>query len=288
MYGVVTRNEEEALWNDFETGFYEIKDASGRSAEPVEGTVSTLSCFGDNAAAEEQPELVAVTPDGQRATREQPYFDWSHICPTHDGYREGLLEMVADCAAVTPDIRLDDVGFPRAEYCYCDRCNERFESWVRTRYEEGVGPAPEETTVSDRYAWRADVITDFVAEATDRIPGRTYMTLYPDPYEGHLYERAGIDIDAIAESVDEFVVPLYDTSYETTYWLETIAKGFNSRLETPLAIELYAVDVDLDTLIHAIEIAEEYADLVVFGYDASNGRAALRRRRADERDGVEW
>ena len=288
MYGVVTRNEEEALWNDFDIGFYEVKDVSGRSAEPVAETVSMLSCFGDNAAAEKQPELVAVTPDGQRATREQSYFDWSHICPTHEGYREGLLEMISDCVDVTPDVRLDDIGFPRDEYCYCDRCNERFESWVRTRHENGTGPSPEETTVADRYAWRADVITEFVAEAAARIPGRTYMTLYPDPYEGHLYERAGIDIDAVAEYVDEFIVPLYDTTYGTTYWLETIAKGFNSHLETPFAIELYAVDVEIDNLIHAMNVAEEYADAVLFGYDASNGRAALRRRLADERDGVEW
>jgi len=288
MYGVVTRNEEEAQWPDFDRGFYEVKDVSGRSAEPIEGTVSMISCFGDNAAAEEDPDLVPVTPDGQRATRERTYFDWAYVCPTHDGYREGLLEIIEDCAAVTPDVRLDDIGFPRPEYCYCDRCNQQFESWVRTRHEDGEGPPPAETTVEDRYAWRADVITDFVQNAADRIPGRTYMTLYPDPYEGHLYERAGIDIEAIEPYIDEFVVPLYDTYYGTTYWLETIAKGFKDRLETPFSIELYAVDVEIDNLIHALEVADGYGESVLFGYDASNARATLRRMDADERDGVEW
>ena len=288
MYGVVTRNEEETEWPDFDRSFYEVKDVSGRSAEPIGTAVSMISCFGDNAAAEEEPQLAPVTPDGQRATRERTYFDWAYVCPTHDGYRDGLLEIVEDCAAVNPDVRLDDIGFPRPEYCYCDRCNERFESWVRTRYENGEGPPPEKTTVEDRYAWRAEVITDFVRAAEERIPGRTDMTLYPDPYDGHLYERAGIDLEAVEPYVDEFVIPLYDTHYGTTYWLETIAKGFESRLETPFSIELYAVDVDIDNLIHAIEVASEYGESVLFGYDASNARAALRRMDADTRDGVEW
>ncbi|CAI49852.1 glycoside hydrolase domain protein [Natronomonas pharaonis DSM 2160] len=288
MYGVVTRNEEETRWDDFDRAFYEVKDVSGRSSEPAAETVSMVSCFGDNAAAEENPELVPVTPDGERATREQTYFDWAYICPTHDDYRAGLLEIIADCADVTPDVRLDDVGFPRPEYCYCDRCNEHFESWVRNRHEAGEGPPPEETGVEDRYEWRSEVITSFVAEAADRIPGRTYLTLYPDPYEGHLYERAGLDIGALESYVDEFIVPLYDTSYGTTYWLEAIAKGFESRLDTPFSIELYAVDVDIDNLIHATEVAEQYGESVLFGYDAANGRAALRRRRADAREGVEW
>ncbi len=288
MYGVVTRNEEEARWPDFDRSFYEVKDVSGRSAEPIPEAVSMVSCFGDNAAAEERSELVPVTPDGQRATRDRTYFDWAYICPTHEGYREGLLEIVSDCAAVNPDVRLDDIGFPRPEYCYCDRCNQRFESWVRTRHDNGTGPDPTETTVEDRYEWRADVITDFVERAVERIPGRSYMTLYPDPYGDHLYERSGIDVDVLEPHIDEFVVPLYDTHYGTTYWLETIAKGFQSRLETPFSIELYAVDVDIDNLIHAMEVAEEYAESVLFGYDASNARAALRRRSADERDGVEW
>jgi hypothetical protein len=288
MYGVVTRNEEEARWPEFDRAFYEVKDVSGRSADPITGAVSMVSCFGDNAAAEGNEDIVPINPDGKRATRERTYFDWGYVCPTHEGYRNGLLEIIEDCAAVTPDVRLDDIGFPREEYCYCDRCNEAFESWVDTRHADGEGPPPEKTTVEDRYEWRAEVITDFVAEAAERIPGKTYMTLYPDPYEGHLYERAGIDLDAIEEYIDEFVVPLYDTHYGTTYWLEVIASGFVDRLETPVSIELYAVDVDIDDLIHAAEVAAEYGESVLFGYDASTARALLRRMDADESEGVEW
>ena len=270
MYGVVTRNEEELRWPEFDRAFFEVKDVTGRATEPCADGISMISCFGDNAAAEGNPDLVPVSDDGTRATREEPYFDWAYVCPNKDDYRRGILEMIDDAVAVTEDLRLDDVGFPRSEYCHCEDCTNRFEA----------------SEFDDWNEWRAAVITEFVAEASDRIPGRTYLTLYPDPYPGHLYERAGLDLDALSAHVDEFVVPLYDTYYGTTYWIETIASGFRSRLETPFSIELYAVDVDVDDLIHAAEVAAEYGESVLFGYDASNARAAIRRKRAEENDGV--
>jgi hypothetical protein len=272
MYGVVTRNEEELAWSEFERAFYEVKDVTGRTAEPVPEGISMLSCFGDNAAAGANPELIPISDEGELATRERQYFDWAYVCPTHDQYREGLLEIITDVSDVTDDIRLDDIGFPRAEYCHCDRCEERFE----------------DSEFDDWYAWRADVITDFVREARRRIPGDLYLTLYPDPYPGHVYERAGLDIEALTEYVDEFVVPLYDMAYSTTYWLEILARGFEDVLEKPFNIELYAVDLDIDNLIDATEVASEYGERVLFGYDASNARATLRRMNADNRDGKEF
>jgi hypothetical protein len=289
-YGVVTRNAEETEWDDFDAAFFEVKDVAGRPRDPLSNAVNMVSCFGDNAAAAESPELVPVNPDGQKATRDRTYFDWAYICPTHERYREGLLEIIEDCTQENGDVRLDDVGFPRPEYCYCDRCNRLYEEWLETRHDKG-GANPEDSTVEDRYTWRASVITDFVAEATQRIPGRTYLTLYPDPYDDHLYTRAGIDVTALSEYVDEFVIPLYDTYYGTTYWLEVIASGFQDRLaplDTPFAVELYAVDVDIDDLLHATEVAEAYGRRVLFGYDASNARAALRRRDADSREGLSY
>ncbi len=270
MYGVVTRNAEEVTWDAFDRGFYEVKDVTGRSAEPLPEAVNMVSCFGDNAAADAAPSLVPVDEAGRKATRERRYFDWAYICPSREEYRDGLLEIVDDCVAANEDVRLDDVGFPRAGYCHCERCQEAFD----------------ESEYDDRLEWRASVITEFVAEAVDRIPGRVYLTLYPDPYPGHLYERAGLDLPALEEHVDEFVVPLYDTYYGTTYWLETIAKGFQSALETPFSVELYAVNVDVDNLIHATEVADAYGKDVFFGYDAANAQAALRRMTAEAREGV--
>jgi len=279
MYGVVTRNEEEVEWPAFDRGFYEVKDVTGRAADPLPNAVNMVSCFGDTAAGESSPELVPVDDEGNTATREQPYFDWGYICPTHEKYREGLLKTISDCAAANEDVRLDDIGFPRAEYCRCDRCDRLFA----------------ESDYDDRFDWRASVITEFVRKASERIPGTTYLTLYPDPYPGHLFERAGLDPSMLSAHVDEFVVPLYDIHYSTTYWLETIASGFQDLLGwspetsdagTPFSLELYAVDVDVDNLVHATEVAESYAQDVFFGYDASNAQAAIRRKNADERDGV--
>lgn len=273
MYGAVTRNAEEVDWDEFAVGFYEVKDVTGRAAEPLPNAVNMISCFGDTAAADADPSLVPVDGEGTPATREQEYFDWSYICPTHEEYRAGLFEIIDDCAAAGSDVRLDDVGFPREGYCRCDRCDRRFAG----------------SEFGERDAWRAHEITDFVADAADRIPGRTYLTLYPDPYPGHLFDRAGIDVAALAPHVDEFVIPLYDTHYATTYWLETIASGFESLLagtDTPFSVELYAVDVGLDDLIHATRVAEEYGNDVYFGYDASNAAAAIRRKGADARSGV--
>lgn len=270
MYGVVTRNAEELNWPEFDLGFYEVKDVTGRATEPLAEGVNMVSCFGDNKTAAENPDVVPVNADGELATRERPYFDWAYVCPTHESYREGLLEMIDDCAAVNPDVRLDDVGFPRAEYCHCERCQAQFEA---SEYDEWM-------------TWRASVITDFVADAAERIPGRTYLTLYPDPYPGHLYERAGLDLSALAEHVDEFVIPLYDMAYSTTYWLEVIATGFVDALDRPFSIELYSVDVDVDNLVHAVEVADAYATDVFFGYDAASARATIRRMKAEARDGV--
>jgi hypothetical protein len=269
MYGVVTRNAEELDWPEFDRAFYEVKDVTGRHTDPVENAVNMVSCFGDNATAGTEPDLVPVDDEGNRATRDQPYFDWAYVCPLAEDYRNGLLTVIETCAELNDDVRLDDVGFPRAEYCHCERCETAFA----------------ESEFDDWYDWRASVITAFVADAVERIPGKAYLTLYPDPYPGHLYERAGLDLDALSGLVDEFVVPLYDTNYGTTYWLETIASGFQDALDAPLSVELYAVDVDVENLVHAADVADEYAEDVFFGYQASNARAALRRMDAEAREG---
>jgi hypothetical protein len=272
MYGVVTRNVEELDWSEFDVGFYEVKDVTGRASEPVADGVNMVSCFADNAAAEGDPELVPVSDTGELATRDRRYFDWDYVCPTNERYREGLLEIIEETTDVRPDVRLDDVGFPREEYCHCDRCERVFAG----------------SDHDDWRAWRASVITDFVAEARERVPGDLFLTLYPDPYPGHIYDRAGLDVDALAAYVDEFVVPLYDMAYSTTYWLEILARGFEDELDRPFSVELYAVNVDVDDLVHATEVAAAYGERVLYGYDASQARATVRRLRADARDGEQF
>lgn len=271
MFGVVTRNAEELEWPEFEAGFYEVKDVTGRQTEPIASGVNMVSCHGDSIASEDAS-LVPVDDQGRPATPDRPYFDWGYVCPTHQGYRDGLVEIIETCADHNPDVRLDDVGFPRAEYCRCERCTERFRA------------SPHD----DRFAWRADVIETFLRAASERVPGRLYLTLYPDPYPGHLYRRNGIELAALEPIVDEFVVPIYDMAYSTTYWLEVLASGFEDALSTPFSIELYAVQVDADRLEKAAEVAQAYAEDVYFGYDAGNARAVVRRFEAESGDGVSY
>ena len=269
MYGVVTRNVDELNWSEFDRGFYEIKDVTGRRAEPVETGTNMMSCFGDTARGELDSEMVPRTADGDRATREQPYFDWGYICPTRTAYREELLDIVDDAVAHNPDLRIDDIGFPRAEYCYCEACQAAFE----------------QSSISDWGDWRSSVITSFVREVSDRVPGRLSATVYPNPFPGHLKQRAGVDLAAIEPHLDELVIPLYDLHYGTTYWLEILASGFEQRISISLSIELYAVNVDLDRLAKATEVAAEYADDVFFGYDAGTGRGVIRRLHAEASEG---
>ncbi len=269
MYGIVTRNEPELTWSTFDRAFYQIKEVSGRASEPVDNATNLLSCFGDNAAVEGNPDLAQVGEDGVRATAKAPEFDRAHVCPTHEKYRRGLLEMVDDAAAASGDVRLDDVGFAGEGYCHCDRCTTQFE----------------DSGFDDWQDWRAHVITEFLRAARERIPGEMVVSLDPDPYPGRLYRRVGIDLDAIEPFVDEFVVPLYDPAYETTYWVEALSGGFADRLETPLSVELYAVDVDIDSLIEAIEAVDDRVESVLLGYDAKTAQATLRRMQADRREG---
>ena len=43
MYGVVTREAPETTWAEFDSAFYEVKDVTGRAAEPIETAVNRVS-----------------------------------------------------------------------------------------------------------------------------------------------------------------------------------------------------------------------------------------------------
>jgi hypothetical protein len=101
-------------------------------------------------------------------------------------------ESIDRCVGASDDVCLTTVGFPRAEYCHCERCTTTFAA----------------SDIDDWAARRASMITDFVAAVAARVPGRLYLTLHPDPYPGHLFERAGLDLAVLDELVDAFVVPL--------------------------------------------------------------------------------
>lgn len=256
MDGIVTRTASATTDEAFEVAFYEVKDVTGRRTEPIETAVNMVSCHGDSERAT-SPELRTVDSAGRAATRDQPYFDWGSVCPTHPGYRDELLALIERCSEAAPAVRLDDVGFARDEYCRCERCQSAFEA----------------ASTDDFHTWRCSVVTAFLEAASERIAGRTYLTVYPDPYPGHLRRRSGIDLASVEPLVDEVVVPLYDLAYETTYWLEALASGFADTLSSAsLGIEVYGIDIESAKLVHAVEVAEAIGDHVYVAYDTAAAR----------------
>lgn len=129
-------------------------------------------------------------------------------------------------------------------------------------------------------------ITGFVATARDRVAGDLVATLYPDPYPEHLRARAGLDPGALAPHVDGFLVPLCGVGYETTYWVETLARGFASELDgldVPLTVQLSAGEVDADRLVGLTRRVEPHAEAVVYGThraDVEAVRETIRRLEA--------
>ena len=232
--------------------FYEIKSVLGRVEEPVPGVHNMISCFGDNRAVSQQPDLAAVGPGGMRAVRGERYFDWDWVCPNRPAYRQRLLDLVRRAAAAgVAGTRLDTVSFPREGFCRCPRC---LEAMAASGLEEAE--------------WRAGVITGFIREAAALARRPLSLTLYPDPYGDHQRLRFGLDLAAVAPLVDFFVVPIYDLHYATTHWLETLVWGFRDLLgDAPFVVELYALNVDKQALLRAARVADAYADGVLMAYE---------------------
>ena len=270
--------------------FYEIKSVLGRTDPPVPGVHNMISCFGDNRAVQRDPGLAAVGPGGMRAVRGTPYFDWDWVCPSDEGYRRSLLELVARAAAqAVAGIRLDTVGFPRQGFCRCPRCQ-----------------AAQRASGLDEETWRAATMTAFIREAVARartpgsagVGGATprgavggnatstasgapaappqtpprrrpvSVTLYPDPFGDHLFRRFGLDVAQLGALVDFFVVPIYDLHYSTTYWVEALAWGFRDLLgDVPFVVELYALNVERKALLKAARVADAYADGILLAYE---------------------
>lgn len=251
MHGVTTRDPDAIEGVESGPVFYTVKRVSGEVVAPREDAVNSIACFGDATTGNADPDRLAVTKSGIRATAARPEFQWDWICPTDPAYRDRLLTIVDDCVAESPDLRLNTAGFPREQFCHCEHCDSRY---TQSRFD-------------DRNEWRTHTITSFVETVRDRVPGDLYLTVHPDPYPGQLARRRGIDLASLDDVVDGFVVPLCATTYETTYWLEIIARGFDTAVESPLTVQLSVTD-DPDDVDAAIAAVTPHADQVVFGGDA--------------------
>ncbi len=266
MHGILTADRDLARADLGDVTHFFADSVDGTRREPLADAVNSIACWGDTATVRDEPARAAVTADGTRATPDADGHHWGTVCPTDPDYRAALLERIERVGAMG-DVRLTTPGFPGASFCHCERCDREF---AASDHEE-------------RDAWRTAVITDFVAAAAECVEGDLLATLYPDPYPGNLRERAGLEPSALAPFVDEFVVPLCDVGYGTTYWVESLARGFARELEglaVDLTIQLSADGVDADRLVGLTQQLEAQADTIVYGTypdDADTVRDVIRR-----------
>lgn len=215
------------------------------------GAIPMVSLLGDNRVAKAHPEWVQTGPDGDVATRRSRYFDWDALCPSHPTVFEMALGWVdrAGQQSQTGRVRLDDVTFAREFFCQCQVCQRQAAS-------RGLSWAE----------WRIERLSELVRAA--RALGYTLeLTLFPDPFPGHLERRFGLDLSRLASDIDTFVVPIYDMHYATTYWLEVLAQAFQEILPARWFIELYGLTVPEEALVKAAQVAAFYADGVLIAYD---------------------
>ena len=271
MYGVLTDDAELARDGRGDVTYYLAERVNGTREAPVPGAINSVACWGDTAAVRATPERAAISVDGARATPATEGHHWGTVCPTDPDYRTGLLDRIERIGAVA-DVRLTTLGFPGQAFCRCDGCERRFAA----------------SEHDDRNDWRTDVIATFVVEAAARVEGSLEATLYPDPYPGNLRERAGLDPQELAPHVDGFLVPLCDVGYETTYWVEALARGFArelSDLDATLTVQLAAGGIDPDRLLGVARRVDPHADAVVFGtHDADDDLVDEVVRRMRERN----
>lgn len=265
MYGILTGDADLAREGLGDVTYYLVDGTDGSRREPIPGTVATVACWGDTPTVEAEPGRAAVAADGTRAAPDAEGHHWGTVCPTDRAYREALLDRLA---AVGDDgVRLTTLGFPGESFCHCERCEERFAA----------------SAFDDRDDWRADVVTDVVAAAADRVAGELTATLYPDPSPEILRERAGLDPAALSTHVDDVLVPLCG-DYGTPYWVESLARGVGRALgdlDASVTIQLSADGTDADRLTDVTRMVEPHCDAVVYGTfpeDAPTVREVVRRR----------
>ncbi len=225
---------------------------AGNWSKPVHGFIPMICCFADSHLANIHPQWVQRGMDGELATRGNKFFSYEWICPNRLEVREEALGFVKRALFESPtgDLRLDNVCFARENYCQCDVCQQE--------------------ALAGQKHWqisRQVAVTQFVSRCRSLVKGKLYLTVYPDPYPGHLLQRFGVDIKQLRQMVDVFVVPIFDLTYGTTYWLETLAQGFRDLFAGhPWYIELYGEGIDESRLLKAAQVSRAYADGVLIAY----------------------
>jgi hypothetical protein len=202
--------------------FYRIKPESGTVGKPNPSMYTNIACFGDNALAKQRPEWISVSKDGPAFRTNKKYnLRWDVLCMTNPEVMECNLNLIEECARVTPGISISSQHFAEHGFCVCPRCVELWRqsglNWVD---------------------WRAKTVTAFLKEVRKRVVNKPlFVNLLPDPVLGK--ERFGYDFDALAEYADYFVIPMFSKAYPTPWYWETIARAYKSFLKKPVFVNFY-------------------------------------------------
>ena len=230
----------------FDPVLYHRKWSSGKINTVADNIINLISCFGDNKVAREKPDWIAESKQGKAArTNKRQRFLWEWMCPSNREYQQFLLNLIKETASSNIEgIHLDCIAFPRQEYCTCPRCVESLKE-----------------SKLQLVDWRVKTVSGFVEKASKIVKGQGKsfsVTLTPDPYFAR--ERYGEDLRVLSKYVDFFCVPLYDVTYSSDYWVETLAYGFGRQLEKPFYVWLYTADPGpkMNKLLQAIAIICEY------------------------------
>jgi hypothetical protein len=217
--GLVTYAPEKVEGYDIHV--YYSKWADGQAFPAAKDMQNDATCFCDAKAIREDPSIAAVSKNGA-ALRKNRLFNlpFDYVCPTNPQYRAKILDYVESLNGERIEgVTMNLYHFPDQEFCICPRCMELWRksglSWTD---------------------WRAQTVTEFLAEAKDRTKGTFAVEMFPDPLMAK--ERFGIDFEAIAPMVDYFHVPLSSRDYLTNYWVDLLTRDFIKLLKKPVVVEL--------------------------------------------------
>ncbi|MFI2105324.1 beta-galactosidase [Isoptericola sp. NPDC019693] len=110
------------------------------------------------------PESLPTTADGTVLS----YGSRNQFCPSSDAYRAaaaGIAEQVVARYAAHPAVRMWHAGNEYGQFCWCDRCAERFRDWLRARYGtlEALNAGWATTVWSQEYGDWAEILPPRVA-----------------------------------------------------------------------------------------------------------------------------
>ena len=260
--GLVTYTPEKVEGYDIHV--YYSKWADGQAFPAAKEMQNDVTCFCDAKAIREDPNIVAVSKGGQALRKNRKLnvpFDF--VCPTNPEYRAKVLAYVKGLSSENIEgVTLNLYHFPEEEFCVCPRC---VELWRRS----GLNWTE----------WRAQTITDFLAEAKSLVKGTFAVEMFPDPVVAK--ERFGIDFERIAELVDYFHVPLSAKDYFTNYWVDLLTRDFLKILRKPVVVELSAempTDEKLDVLLKTVAYLSRHKLLgvLLLVHDSENAKQVCR------------